>query len=154
MHRFIRFLWITSVFRKHCSHKHLRVLHTKTFFPQKLSTLMWISALSGSNPLPSLLSPTTTDHKSKTPRAASLKSSHAHPCGFLLFYALFSGWKMDNLDLFIFSTEFQPKSMDSSDLFIFPDPIPFPAPCHQQLQTTNPKHPARLLSRAAIRGVR
>jgi len=45
MHRFIHFLWITSVFRKHCSHKHLRVLHTKTFFPQNLSTSMWISAL-------------------------------------------------------------------------------------------------------------
>ena len=46
MHRFIHFLWITSIFRKHCSHKHLRVLHTKTFFPQKLSTFVWISASS------------------------------------------------------------------------------------------------------------
>ena len=87
MHRLIRFLWITSIFRKHRSHRHLRVLHTKTFFPQKLSTLMWISALSGvvswckmdnldlfifPDPIPCLappLQPTTTNPKTQnTPR--------------------------------------------------------------------------------------
>ena len=84
MHRLIRFLWITYIFRKHRSHRHLRVLHTKTFFPQKLSTLMWISALSGSNSLPSSpLSPTTP--KRKTPRAADLKRSHAGCSTFIIF---------------------------------------------------------------------
>lgn len=66
---------------------------------------------------------------------------------------LFSGWKMDNLDLSIFTTEFRSKSMDYSDLFIFPDPITLLAPCHQQLHTTNAKHPAWSLSREALRGV-